>query len=175
MQDEAARDRDALTHATRELVRILVRVLVDIETDSSDPLAGPRLALVAAHASTLEAERDVVEHGAVVERRVVLKHHPAVRTGALNGLAVDQHLAFRRRMLRLQTRDLTQHRRLAAAGRTEYRDEFTDARSIIDTERHIANRGEGLLRSRRVRLGDALELDDGRRRPGRSLLGLRFR
>ena len=57
---------------------ILARVALDDEPDLGDPLARPLAPLRGRHAAALEPERDVVEHGAVVERGVVLEHHAAV-------------------------------------------------------------------------------------------------
>ena len=81
VQDQGASDRDPLAHAAGELVRILVRVIRDIEPDPGDPAAGMLVSLSARHALAFQAERDVVEHRAVVEAGVVLKNHAAVGAG----------------------------------------------------------------------------------------------
>ena len=47
-EDQRARDRDALAHAARELVRILRRVAIDVEPDLADPLARALASLVRA-------------------------------------------------------------------------------------------------------------------------------
>ena len=137
-------------------LRILARVALDVEPDLGDPFARALAPLARRHAAALEAERDVVFDGPVVERRVVLKHHAAIGAGSFDRLLRrPAHVPFARRMVRPQARDQPQHRRLAAAGRPENGDELAFARPVLDRERHVAD-------DREVSepLGHAAELDD---------------
>jgi hypothetical protein len=107
-----------------KLARILVRVALHVEADLFDPR--PRLfaALFRADATAFETKRDVVLDGAIVERRVVLEHHPAIGAGPGDGRIGDVHDAFRRRMMRPQTSDEAKHRGLPASRRSQDRDEL---------------------------------------------------
>jgi len=90
-QNEGARDRYALAHAAGQLARILVRVPLDVQPDFLDPRAGLVAALFRAGAAALEAEGDVVFNRAIVERRVVLKHHAAICARPGDGRLRDMH------------------------------------------------------------------------------------
>ena len=134
VQDQGAGDGDPLPHAAGELVRVLVRVIGDIETDPGDPAAGMLVALSSRHALAFQAERDVVEHGAVVEAGVVLEDHAAVGAGTGHGLAHHEHLAAGRRMLRTQPGDQPQDRALAAAAGAQDADELALVDQVFDDE-----------------------------------------
>ena len=70
---ERARDADALLHAARELVRELVRGV--LEADERSTSCARVLPLALADALHLEAEGDVVDHAAVREQAEVLEDH----------------------------------------------------------------------------------------------------
>src|SRR5579863_5366829 len=67
MQNQGARDRDALAHPSRELMGIFIVILSHIEADPGDPAAGVLVALSTRNALAFQAKRYVVEHGAVIE------------------------------------------------------------------------------------------------------------
>ena len=75
LHHQRARDRDALLLAARELVRMLVRLL--LEPDLRQQHVRARLGLAAAElADASRRERDVVEHGQVREQVELLEDHP---------------------------------------------------------------------------------------------------
>ena len=156
-EDQRARDRHALAHAAGELARILVSVALDVEADLVDPRVGLFAPLARANAAALEAERDVVFDGAIVERRVVLEHHAAIRAGPGHRSVGHVHDALGGRVVRRQARDETEDRGLPAAGRSEDGHELALARQIGHGEGDIPNHGE-VAES----LGDAAKLDDVR-------------
>src|SRR6266550_5121847 len=155
-QDQRARDRDALSHSARQLRRVLLRVARRIESDLADPFERLLAPHAFGNATAFESEADVFLHRPVLERRVVLEHHPPVRSRPRDGLAAHEHAAGGRRELRSEARDEAQDRRFPAPRRPEDRDELTFARQILDPERDILDRREPVI----VRLGNALELDD---------------
>ena len=164
LQDERARNSDALPHPARELARVLRTVALDVEADLRDPRARLFIPLARRHTSALEPERDVVLDRPVVERRVVLEDHAAVGARATDCGAAHEHAAFRARMLRRQPRNQPQHGGLTAAGRPENRDELAFVRPVLNRERHVVDGGEAA-----IPLRDAAELDDVR--DGRGGLG----
>ena len=93
-EDQCACDRDALAHAAGQLARILVRVALHVEADLLDPRPGLFAPLLRSDATALEAERHVVLNRAVVERRVVLEHHAAIRAGPGHRRVGHVHDAF---------------------------------------------------------------------------------
>src|SRR5262245_66551471 len=99
-------------------MRVLERIALDVETDFADPLARTLPPLGSRHAPTLEAERHVVFDSSIVERRVVLKHHPTIRARATDRLFHDQHIAIARRMMWRQSGNQSQHGRLPATRRS---------------------------------------------------------
>ncbi len=110
-------------------------------------------------AMALQAKRHVVQHRAVVETRVVLKHHAAVRTRTPHRLAQHQDLAQRGRMLRLEPRDQPQDRALAATARSENANELTLVRLVLHDKRHVPNGRERVRPIDIVGLGHVPELD----------------
>ena len=85
-----------------------------------------------------QPEGDVVAHGHVLERGVVLEHEadPApLRRHPGGVLAVDLHGAA---VGRLEPRDDAQERRLARAGRTKQGHEFT----VVDRQADVVQRSE---------------------------------
>ena len=143
-------------------MRIFVLIGRDIEPDLLDPVPRQIVAIVPRHVLALETEGDVVEHRAVIERRVVLKHHAAIGAGTRDGLAEDEHVAGGGGMLRIEAGDETQDRALAAAAGAENADELALVRQIGDDEVHVANGRERVGLSEVVGLGDVAKLDDVR-------------
>ena len=132
LEDQRARDRDALAHAARELVRILVARRLSTSSPTLPIHSRARVAALGRrHAAALESERDVVLDRAVVERRVVLKDHAAVGAGRRDRFAADEHRPGRRGMLRREARDQSEHGRLAAARRPEDRHELHPVRQVL--------------------------------------------
>ncbi len=74
---EGARQPDALLHAAGELVRIFLRPWR--EADQLELLCDPRLALGLGHAGELQAEADILGHGAPGQQRELLEHHGDAR------------------------------------------------------------------------------------------------
>ncbi len=125
-----ARERDALLHAARELVRIALRGLG--EPDELEQLADPGPAIGLGLAPDPEAVLDVLLGGHVREQAVGLEHHPHV---ALVGrrsrdvLAVDDDPA---RIRLVESGNEAQRRRLAAAARAEQRHELAGLEGEVD-------------------------------------------
>jgi len=71
----------------------------------------------------------VGEHRAPRQKIVALEHEAAVAAWAAHGAPVERHLA---RACRFKTRDDAQKRRLAAAGRTDERDELAALDRKVD-------------------------------------------
>ena len=134
----------------------------DIEADPGDPAPGMLVALATGYALAFEPEGHVVEHGPVIEARVVLKHHAAVGARARHGPAHHEHLAAGGRMLGRQAGDQPQDRALAATAGAQNADELALVDQVLHDERHIADRGEFVGSARIVRLGDVAKLDDVR-------------
>ena len=154
-ENERPRNRHALPHAARQLVRELLRVARHVEADLGNPLPRALAPLGRLHAAALEPERHVVLDRAVVERRVVLEDHAAVRARLLDRFVGDEHGAFGRRMVRPQAGDQPQDGRLAATRRPQDRDEFPLSRQVGNRKGHVAND-----RDVPELLGDAAKLDD---------------
>ncbi len=142
MRDERARDRDALLLPAGQLVRI-----APVEADEPNVLErglDARLPLAGRRAGHLQRKRDVALDRHVREQRVALEHRAhRARFGRAAGevLAVEQDAA---RVGKVEARDHPQQRRLAAAGRTEQREEFAgldreadvvDGREVAETPR----------------------------------------
>ena len=138
---ERAGDRHPLPHAAGEFMRILRRVANRIEPHSLDPLAALGLPLPPRHAPALQPEDHVVEHRAIVEACVILKHHAAVGPRPHDLAAKDRHRTACGRMLRLEAGDQTQHRALPAAARPEKRGDLAVIGQVGNGEAHILDRG----------------------------------
>src|ERR1700722_2216242 len=119
LQDQAARDGDALPLAARQRVDALVGGVAQ-----ANPFQHRIAALHSfgpTHAASGQAERDVFANGHHREQRQLLEHHvdrAAVRRHIAHALAADRDVAAVRRN---EPRDHAQQRRLAAARRTENR------------------------------------------------------
>ena len=95
--------------------------------------------------AALEPEGDVLADGHVREERVVLEDHAeaaALGRGGRDVLAVDEDAP---RVGRLEAGDQPQHRRLAAAGGTEERDDLALRRPTSETPRVTGVLAEALL------------------------------
>ena len=110
---------DALAHAAGKLPRVIV--LEAFEPDELQQLHGALAVGRTDRAGDLAADDGVGEHGAPRQQAVVLEHEAAVGAGLAHGAAVEQHVA-RRRVF--EAGDDAQERRLAAAARSDHRNEF---------------------------------------------------
>ena len=127
--DEGPGDRDALLHAARQLVGVVLRELAEL--DEVEHLARPRRPFRGRPAEDLERELDVVLDRPPLEQDGGLEHHAvvAVAAGPLGRLAVDDDLAPGRRD---EVADHPEQRRLAAARRPDERDELAPGDVEID-------------------------------------------
>ena len=128
---QRARQRDALRHAARKLMRIGVA-----ECRQADEIERriDALPLALQDALRLQPERDIVPDRSPWKQRRVLKHHDARRDAVpLMRIAV---LAQRAGARRLQPRDQPQQGRLAAAGWAEQRDELAGLDAEADIVQH---------------------------------------
>jgi len=104
--------------------------------DDAEHLQRPPPPLAATHAAHPQAERHVVENGHVRPEGVVLEHHAAVapvrRAAGGVGVAEEDPTAVRR----IEPRDDTQQRRLAATRRTQKKKQFPR----LDRQRHVVHR-----------------------------------
>ena len=137
---QRARQGDALALAARQLGRIAIGQPVQLH----QPEQVVHLALDLVLGRTLrtmldaQAEGHVLEHGHVLEQRVVLEHEPDLALAHVHGggvLAGEQHAA---RVGRFQARDDAQQRGLAAAGRSQQRDQLAG----LDMQRYVVERAE---------------------------------
>ena len=133
--DERASDRHALLHPAGEVLREVVRELV--EADRLQVADRALAALRLRHALPLEAVFHVVAHRQPAERRVGLEHHAAVPAHRRDRLPLEQNLAGRRPE---QPRDRLQDGGLPAPGRPEEHDDLAVAGLVEDLERHVAHR-----------------------------------
>jgi hypothetical protein len=98
-----------------------------------EPAFTARDSLLARDAAKLEANHDVVERRAPGQQRLALEQVASPAVQALERLAADSDLARRGGE---QAGGNVQQRGLAAASRTDYRDEFAGP----DRQRGVANR-----------------------------------
>ena len=133
-----------------------------VEPDLGDPLEPGRLPLPARGAAALETEDHIVEHRAVIEARVVLKHHPAIGPGTDDRPTEHRHAATRRRMLRLEPSHEPEYRALSAAARAEKRRDLAVAHDVGNREAHGRDRHVFPGRALTVDLGDVAKLHSGR-------------
>src|SRR5918996_478558 len=181
---ERARDADALLHPTRELVRELVRRV--LQADELEDLARPLQPLCLRDALYLEPEGDVVDHPTVGEQAEVLEDHRDVMAPELAklGLARRDHVVPRD--LDRSGRRLDQPDQRAYEGRLPGAGEAHDDEHLArpDLDRHVADghhaagllpqlaareagvgRSDEALASRPEHLPDPLGANDGRSRP----------
>ena len=133
---ERAGEAHALPLPARELRRVAVAEVLELHEvqELVDALGDLRLRALA----HLEAERDVLAHGHVLERRVVLEDEADVallRRERRRVLAGEEDLAG---VGRLEPGDDPEQRRLARAARPEERRE----RARLDVERDVVERDE---------------------------------
>ncbi len=131
LDGERAGERHTLPLAARKLCRVAVGEAVELDEAQQlvDALGDLRLR----PASDLEAERDVLAHGHVLERGVVLEDEA---DAAILGLALRHVLALeahRSGVRLLESGHDPQQRRLAAAGRAEERRQ----RAGLDLQRDV--------------------------------------
>ena len=145
---ERAGERHALALAAGELVG--VALLVAGEPDDLEQLVDARGDPVLRLLADLHPERDVVAHGHVLERGVVLEHEadPAPLRRHPGGVVAADHDRAGVRLL--QPRDDAQQRGLAGAARAQQRRE----RAVGDLERHAVERDEVAERLADLAYGD---------------------
>ncbi len=119
IDDERAREVDALLHAAREFARMAV--FEAGEADQLDHRLRARNRLAQRHALELETVGHVAHDGAPRHQRGALEDHRPVAAGCGDLAAVDQDAAARRGV---QTVEAMQQRRLAAAAGPDDADEL---------------------------------------------------
>ena len=139
---ERAGERDALLLAARELAD--APVLEAGEPDERECVAGARRRSSAAASRCMRSpKRDVAQHVAVGEQRVVLEHEPEARDGAggTRARSSPSHATTPARV-GLEPGDRAQQRALAAAARTEDADDL----AVGDVEVDAVDRGDAVVR-----------------------------
>src|SRR5450830_818911 len=139
LRDEGAGQRRALAHAAGHLMRIVGFEAGQI--DLGEPFARLRGSSLLVDLLELQRQRDVLFQRQPRIERVFLKHQCAFRMRAGHRLAVGKDGAG---AWRFQTGGDMQQRRLAAAGRTDQRDQF----ALLDVAAEAVNdvqAGETLL------------------------------
>jgi hypothetical protein len=115
-------------------------VLETVESDEIDEGLRPSLAFLARKAHPLQAVEDIGADRLPRKQREVLKHDPAIGPWGADRLTLDEDLAGLRGE---KAADEIEQRRLAAAGRSEQRNEFTRAhieRDVLEREHRPAGR-----------------------------------
>ena len=134
--DQRARQRHALTLTAGELAD--PALAETLQLDEGQHLGHALGALAPADRLLAQAEADIALDREMGKQRVALEHHvdrPAVRRHGADVLAVEQDAAFAQR---LETGKQAQQRGLAAAGRTEQREEF----AVSDVEGELVERDD---------------------------------
>ena len=135
---------DTLLHAAGEFVRVVA--FEAGEPDHVDQAAADLAALVGGHALELEAELDVVLHGAPRQQPELLEHHGAVGAWPGNGFAGKPKVAG---IDAKKTEKSVEKRALPTAGRANYREKL----AFFDVDVEIVQRAHRpRLGGRRVRL-----------------------
>src|SRR5438046_6517673 len=148
--DERLRQRRALAHAARELVRVVA--LESAKSDTPDPVARAPFGFGALGAAKARSGGGVVGHVLPGKDGGDLEDIPDIPGDALDRLAVHEDVAFAGR---LESGDERERRRLAAAGRTDDRAEL----AVMDDEIEVAKRGIGRPRRCQETLADMTKLD----------------
>ena len=117
-----ARERHALAHAARQLVRIMSGKFREIEIRQK--LLGAPAALGSRHAVNLDAEHDVFGDGPPRQQQILLQHEGDVRLRACDNLTIDEGLTL---AWRGEPGTDIQKRAFATAARPDQRDHFTVA------------------------------------------------
>ena len=153
VEGEGPGDRDALLHPARQLPRVLGREVTEL--DEIEQCVGALHAFRAGEAHDLERQLDVALHGPPVHQHRRLEDHAvvALEAGPCGRLAVHQHLAGARLG---QVTDQPQQRGLAAAGRTDQRDELARLEGQVDPLQRRHRRRTGA-----ERLAHPADLDHG--------------
>ena len=142
----SARERGALAHATRELVRSALGEVAEVH--HLEQLLGPGAPLAARHARELQGDLDVAPHGEPREERGFLEHQAR---------ALGPHVDAPRRGL-VEAGDEIEQRALAASRRAEQAHEL----ALLDVERHTFERDDALAPGAE-RLGHVGDGDNGAR------------
>ena len=144
-----ARDRHALLHPARQLMRIGIGELRQADHLHEAVRGGKHLS--AGQPARLGPERDIAPHRQPGEERVVLEHHAAIGAGAGDVGVPHAHVALRRH---LEPADQAQQGGLATSRGADQTDELTFA----DGQRRVAQRldlaGVGAERLRYALYGD---------------------
>ena len=119
---QRAGERDALAHAARQLMRIVIGEFAEVERVEQRP--GALLPLGQGHSLDLDAELHVLGDGAPRQQQVLLQHEGDVRVRSFDALTVDERFAFARR---IEPRADVEQRGLAAAARPDQRDDLAVA------------------------------------------------
>lgn len=122
-----------------------------LEADFDDLLARDLLAFRARHAAQLQSEGHVAQHVGPGKQRKVLKYEGPLRSRTVDLLALDPYLAG---VVRDQTGDNLEQRRLAATARAEQAAEFGARKRETD----VLQRLDATL----VGLTDSFDLDNCR-------------
>ena len=165
-----ASNRHTLPHPAREFMRVLVLVMLDGQAAAFDPRTAQFLANPPVQSQALQPKGDVLQHGAVVEARVVLEDHAAIGARPDNLGAEHAYGSLCRRVLRREPRDELQDGALSATAGTEHAHELALVGNVLDREAHVANRRELAGPADVVCLGYIAELNHSRRFAG-SLFG----
>ena len=162
--DQRPRDGHALAHAAREFVGVAIGKVfeADLTEQSQRPVpVGARV-----ERAQLDLHEHVVERGAPVEQHGALEDDAQIGLRTIDDSAIDAHFAGARQV---QARDQPQQGALAAARRSDDRQEF----ALPDRQVDALERMRFALAAT-VRLGDADDVDVGSaasRRSGCSALG----
>src|SRR5438552_10551247 len=148
--DERRLQRRALSNAARQLVRVVARETA--KSDTPDPVARAPFGFGALGAAKARTGGDVVEHVLPGKDGIDLEDVPDIPGDALDGLAVDEDVAFAGR---LESGDERERRRLAAPGRPDDCAEL----ALPDSDVQVAKRGVRRPRRGEEALGDMAELD----------------
>ena len=124
---KSARDRRALLHAARKLLRPMI--FEAFQPDKIDIRGDDLVALALAHAALAQTEADVFGDRQPRKQRVGLEHHATIWTGPGDGVAIQQHAAGARR---LQPGDDPEQGRFSTAGRAENGDEIIGSNREVD-------------------------------------------
>src|SRR5580704_17886494 len=152
VMDEGARDRGALLHAARQLLRVFV--LVAREAHEVEQVARSRARRLHRQADDFSGQQDVVEDGPPFQEQRLLEYHADVarwiergaRVADSNGAAVGLVKACKN----------LQHGGLAAAGGADQRDQF----AFLHVHGDVGNR-QKLLAARAIDLSHIAQPDEG--------------
>jgi hypothetical protein len=150
--DQALRQRHALAHAARELMRMAVLELP--EADPAQPITRAVACLRLVRAAEAGTDLDVLEHRLPRQQRVGLEHESDVTADGVDRVPVNTDVAFARA---LQAGDQRQRGGLAAAARADHGAELTG----LDREVDVRQRGEDRAGRGAEALAHTAQLDRG--------------